>query len=74
VELAISNEVFALLKQSNVGRFALLSELLSRLGLNCDKPAAPALTPVCLLATSQVTGRRYYYFLSPPAQTCRQEN
>jgi len=54
VELAISNEVFAMLKRSNVHRFRLLTELLRRLGLNCDKPVSPSLTPICLLATSQV--------------------
>jgi len=54
VELAASNEVFTILKQSDVSRFRLLTQLLTRLGLNCDKPIAPSLTPVCLLATSQV--------------------
>jgi len=54
VELAISNEVYTLLKRSNIGRFSLLTSLLSRLGLNCDKPVAPPLSPICLLATSEV--------------------
>jgi len=43
-----------MLKRSNVSRFTLLTELLTRLGLNCDKPTAPSVTPVCLLAASQV--------------------
>jgi len=54
IELAISNEVFTLLKRSNIGRFSLLTSLLTRLGLNCDKPVAPPLSPICLLTTSEV--------------------
>jgi len=54
VELAISNELFTMLKQSNVGRFTLLASLLTRLGLNCDKSAAPPLSSVCLLTQSKV--------------------
>jgi len=62
IELAISNEVFTLLKRSNVGRFALLTSLLNRLGLNTDKPASLPLTPVYVLATSEVHTAR---ILSP---------
>jgi len=54
VELAINKEVFTMLKRSNVARFSLLTSLLSRLGVNCDKPAALPLSPVCLLAMSVV--------------------
>jgi biotin--protein ligase len=53
VELAISTEVFTMLKQSNVYRFQILTSLLTRLGVDCDKPAALPLTAVCLLASSQ---------------------
>jgi len=54
-ELAISSEVFSMLKRSNAGRFRLLTDLLCRLGLNCDKPKVPRLSPLWLLPASEVS-------------------
>ena len=54
VEMAISNEVFRMLKRSNALRFKVLSSLFTRVGLNCSKSDVPALTVIHLLTKSKV--------------------
>lgn len=52
-EYAQSDEVFALLKQSNKDRFDMMKELLQDLGLDTDTSTRPVLTPCYLLSRSE---------------------
>ena len=48
-------EDFDLLKSSNMRRYEVLTEILTTLGLNCDKNQVPALTPLYLLPAAEVS-------------------
>jgi len=54
VEMAISNEVFMMLKRSNNSRFQALTNLLSHIGLDCTTSEELSLTAVHLLTNSEV--------------------
>lgn len=47
---------FNVLKSSNVRRHEVLKEILTALGLSCDAPQVPALTPLYLLLAAEVSG------------------
>ena len=53
--MAISIDIFAILKQSNAHRFEILRSLFRRLGIDCDQPDLPAVTPIILLTNSSVS-------------------
>ena len=53
--MAISNDLFVMLKRSNAARFEILSNLLFRIGLDCNRPEILPLTPVQLLSIDEVT-------------------
>ena len=55
MELAISPEVYTLLKKANAKRFQILTDLFTGLSLNCDKTATLAFTPAVLIALKQVS-------------------
>lgn len=50
----LTSEDFDKLKVSNALRYEVLTEILTSLGLSCELNQTPALSPVHLLATSQV--------------------
>ena len=54
VEMAISNEVFMMLKRSNNLRFETLTSLFKRIGVDCYKSEIPSLTAIHLLTNSEV--------------------
>jgi len=45
MEMAISPEIFTLLKKANPGRFEVLTDLFVHLGVDCQPQALPSLTP-----------------------------
>lgn len=50
-----TQEDFNLLKSSNSGRYEVLKEILTALGLSCDVKQVPALTPLHLLWATEVS-------------------
>jgi len=53
-DLAVTPEVFNEIKKSNSARFEILSDMLTSLGIDCNRGTPPTLTPAVLLATSLV--------------------
>lgn len=51
----LTSEGFDELKVSNALRYEVLTEILTSLGLSCELNQTPAVSPVHLLATSQVS-------------------
>lgn len=54
--LVQTTDDFNVLKSSNTRRLEVLKEILTALGLSCDAPQAPALTPLYLLLAAEVSG------------------
>jgi hypothetical protein len=59
VEMAISNEVFTMLKRSNASRFQVLTSLFTRLGVDCTKSEQPSLSAIHLMAKSEVVKKTF---------------
>lgn len=51
----LTTEGFNQLKVSNASRYEVLTEILTFLGISCNKTQLPALSPVHVLATDQVS-------------------
>ncbi|CAH1776897.1 unnamed protein product, partial [Owenia fusiformis] len=64
-DLAVSEETFALLQQSNDERFNVLGDILEDLGIDCSMPDMPALTPAYLLSVSEARAMMFLHALTP---------
>lgn len=63
-EMAISQDIFTILKLSNSIRFEILRSLFRRLGIDSDQPVLPSLTPIVLLSCSSKSKQQFLKSLS----------
>lgn len=63
-EMGISQDIFTILKQSNSIRFEILRSLFRRLGIDCDQPVLPSLTPIVLLSCSSRSKQLFFKSLA----------
>lgn len=71
-----TEEDFNLLKMSNSKRYEVLKEILTSLGLSCERSEIPVLTPIFLLSPDEVRllgfplPGKFSVLLNPPCFLC----